>query len=137
MPKATPRVYRAQVNPIPVEAKEPIDSEENYNRFRGGSTSSPRYQDDYKQRVGGLRETTQPGRVAETKRDKFHRVAEVRVNNAIKGLREIQKLGNPEVYDFTDDDRALLVGALQAEIDMIDEALQKKGKPPTFFRFGD
>lgn len=86
--------------------------------------------------TSGLREGSQPRTIAETKHEKFARIAETRVSNVIRLLREIQKLGNPEVYDFTDQDRIELVNSLQIEIEAIDEALQnKRRKAAGVFKF--
>ncbi len=40
----------------------------------------------------------------ESKRDKFKRLAEKRVNNAIKSINLVGNLSNKNIYDYTDDD---------------------------------
>ncbi len=50
------------------------------------------------------------------KRDKFKRLAEKRVNRAIRDLRLIGNLANRNTYEYTEEDVRKIVGALQREL---------------------
>jgi hypothetical protein len=56
---------------------------------------------------------------AETKRDKFVKLAEGRTRNAIAAIRVIGKLGNKNAYDFDDADVQKIVRALSREVDAL------------------
>ena len=49
----------------------------------------------------------------ETKRDKFIRLAESRVNNALKQIQLIGNLSNLSVYEYTKDDIDLIIKVLK------------------------
>ena len=53
------------------------------------------------------------------KREKFVELAEKRTKNAIKAIRIIGKLGNPNAYQYDDNDVRKIVRALSAEIDAL------------------
>lgn len=51
------------------------------------------------------------------KRQKFVKLAEARVNRAIKDIRLIGNLANRNSYEFTDEDSRKMFRALQKELD--------------------
>ena len=51
------------------------------------------------------------------KRDKFVTLAEKRTVNAIRAIRTIGKLGNPNAYEYTDSDVRKIAKALGDEIE--------------------
>ena len=51
--------------------------------------------------------------MVETKRDKFIRLAESRVNNALKQIQLIGNLSNLSVYEYTKDDVDLIIKVLK------------------------
>lgn len=51
------------------------------------------------------------------KREKFVKLAESRTVNAIKAIRTIGKLGNPNAYEYDDSDVNKIVKALTSEIE--------------------
>ena len=55
----------------------------------------------------------------EDKADKFIRVAERRVNNAVKAIRVVGGLSNKNVYEFTDDQIEKILKAMTNEIDAL------------------
>jgi hypothetical protein len=50
-------------------------------------------------------------------REKFVRLANKRVNSAIKSIQEVAKLSNRSLYDYTEKDVELIFHALQRELD--------------------
>ena len=52
----------------------------------------------------------------ETKEDKFKRLANARVNNAIKQLELIGNLSNSSSYDYTDDEVRKIMGTLNQKV---------------------
>ena len=54
-----------------------------------------------------------------TKRDKFVELAQSRTVNAIKAIRVIGKLGNPNAYDYSEADVKKIAAALSREIDAL------------------
>lgn len=52
----------------------------------------------------------------ETDRDKFVRLANTRVNKAIKAIRLIGNLSNKTNYSYTDEDARKILRALEAEV---------------------
>ena len=51
--------------------------------------------------------------MSETKREKFVRLAENRVNNALKQIQLISNLSNTSAYDYDKDDIDLIVKTLK------------------------
>lgn len=60
----------------------------------------------------------------EEKREKFVRLAEVRVSKAMQAIRVVGNLSNRSNYDFSEDDIKKIARALNAEI----EAMQARFK---------
>ncbi len=56
--------------------------------------------------------------MAESKRDKFIRLAETRTNKALEMIRLIGNLANKSVYDYSDKDVQKIFKALETEIEM-------------------
>ncbi|WP_295818049.1 hypothetical protein [uncultured Deinococcus sp.] len=55
-------------------------------------------------------------RVQESKHDRFRRLAEQRVNRALKELRLIANLANRNNYDYTEEEVKILLSALEKEL---------------------
>jgi len=64
----------------------------------------------------------QPETGGTSKREKFVNLAENRTVNAIKAIRIIGKLGNPNAYEYSEADVRKIVKALTSEI----EAMKKR-----------
>lgn len=62
------------------------------------------------------------------KRHKFVRLADKRVNRAIKDLRLIGNLSNRSAYEYSDKDVKLIVQALQREVDAIRSRFGRPGE---------
>lgn len=56
---------------------------------------------------------------AREKREKFVRLANARVNRAVKELRLVGNLSNRATYAYTDEDARKILKALQREIDTL------------------
>lgn len=70
----------------------------------------------------------------ETDRDKFIRLANKRVNNAIKAIELIGNLSNRSNYDYTLEDAELIFIALNKELKVCRERfLNTKGKSKAKF----
>ena len=52
----------------------------------------------------------------ETKEEKFRRLANARVNRALKSIRVIGNLANPATYNYTEGQVNQIVKALRAEV---------------------
>ncbi|MCB9765248.1 MAG: hypothetical protein H6739_36075 [Alphaproteobacteria bacterium] len=63
----------------------------------------------------------------ETKAEKFKRLAERRVNRAIKDIRSIGNLANPSNYEYTDDQVRRIVRALKNEVSGLQTRFQTTG----------
>jgi len=63
-----------------------------------------------------------------SKREKFIKLAEKRTINAIKAIRVIGKLGNPNAYEYDDNDVKKIIKALNDEIEAM-RARMKNTKP--------
>ena len=61
------------------------------------------------------------------KRSKFVELAEKRTINAIRSIRIIGKLGNPNAYDYEEDDVKKIINALNKEIESLRQMMIKKG----------
>ncbi len=59
-----------------------------------------------------------------SKRGKFVKLAERRTTNAIKAIRVISKLGNRNLYDYSDADVRKIVKALTDEVDAVNQRLK-------------
>ena len=56
------------------------------------------------------------GSLSESKQDKFKRLAEARVNRALKDIRSIGNLANRANYEYSDEQVGKIVRALKAEV---------------------
>ncbi|MBL7003935.1 MAG: hypothetical protein ISR69_07915 [Gammaproteobacteria bacterium] len=68
----------------------------------------------------------------ESKEDKFKRLANSRVNNAIKQLDLIGNLSNLASYDYSDDEVRKIMGTLSQKIKEINFKFQKNLKKDSF-----
>jgi hypothetical protein len=68
----------------------------------------------------------------ETKEDKFKRLANARVNNAIKQLELIGNLSNSSSYDYTDDEVRKIMGTLNQKVKEISFKFQESLKKEKF-----
>lgn len=62
-------------------------------------------------------------------REKFVRLANKRVNNAIKAIVLIGNLSNKSNYDYTDDDVAKIFKAIQGELNACKKRFDMASKP--------
>ncbi len=62
------------------------------------------------------------------KRQKFVELAEKRTVNAIKAIRIIAKLGNPNAYEYTDRDVKKITSALSKEIEALKTRMLSSGE---------
>lgn len=65
--------------------------------------------------------------MAESKRDKFVRLAENRTNKALEMIRLLGNLSNTSVYDYTQKDVEKIFKALESEIAEAKKQFQKIG----------
>lgn len=65
------------------------------------------------------------------KRNKFIRLANKRVNKAIRALQMIQNLSNARNYDFNDEQANKIIKALQSEMNNIRKSFRNDGKGET------
>lgn len=70
--------------------------------------------------------------IMESKEDKFKRLANSRVNNAIKQLDLIGNLSNLASYDYSDDEVRKIMGTLSQKIKEINFKFQKNLKKDSF-----
>ena len=57
----------------------------------------------------------------ENKAERFHRLAEDRVNAAIKRIRLVGQLSNTQTYDYTTEQATAIINALTAEVNKAKE----------------
>lgn len=62
-------------------------------------------------------------------REKFVRLANKRVNSAIKAINLIGNLSNRSNYDYTDDDVAKIFKAIQGELNACKKRFDMASKP--------
>ncbi len=62
----------------------------------------------------------------ETKRERFIRLAENRMNNALKQIELLSNLSNKRVYEYTDEDVALMVKTLKKAINNLEYSFDNK-----------
>lgn len=55
-------------------------------------------------------------KIQESRSDRFRRLAEQRVNRALKDLRLIANLANRNNYDYSDEEARILLSALEKEL---------------------
>ena len=70
------------------------------------------------------------------KADNFRRLAELRVSNALKQLRNIGKLSNRTAYEYSGDQVAKIFRVIRAEIDIAEDKFKqsKRGSGAGEFR---
>jgi hypothetical protein len=66
--------------------------------------------------------------MANTKRVNFVRLAEARVNKAIKTIQVVGNLSNRGNYDYSESDVKLIVGALRKEIKDLEAKFRNEGQ---------
>jgi hypothetical protein len=76
-----------------------------------------------------------PAPQQESKRDRFERLAERRVTNALKQIRLIGNLANRGNYDYTDEHVRQLLDALEAEMRHLRKRFQQQGASGRTFSF--
>ncbi len=64
----------------------------------------------------------------ESKQEKFERLATQRVNSAINQIRLIGNLSNKNLYKFSDNDRKMIIKALNEAVKDIDSRFKGKEK---------
>lgn len=62
----------------------------------------------------------------ESKRDKFKRLANIRVNNTLKGLDLIGNLSNSSNYDYSDDDVRKIFNSINSRIKDVQNKFKEK-----------
>lgn len=78
-----------------------------------------------------------PASREESARERLQRIGPARVANAVKAVRHLAQLGNPNVYDLRPIDRQKIVTTLKAELDQLDYALAHPGKAAPLVTFED
>jgi hypothetical protein len=68
----------------------------------------------------------------ESKEEKFKRLANARVNNAIKQLELIGNLSNSASYDYTDDEVRKIMGTLNQKVKEVNLRFTKNSKKKVF-----
>lgn len=74
------------------------------------------------------------GDIMENKRDKFKRVAEKRVINALKSISLIGNLSNRRMYEYSPEDVTKIFKALKKEIKIAEESFEKATKTKKTFK---
>lgn len=69
----------------------------------------------------------------ESKHEKFIRLAELRVNNALKAIELISNLANTRNYAYTEDEASKVIRTLKAAVNDVER--QFKGKGSNTFKF--
>ncbi len=72
--------------------------------------------------------------MAETKRDKFIRIAEARTNKIIDMVQLLGNCANRTAYDYTDKDVADIFGAIEREVKLAKQKFTAVGDKQTKFR---
>lgn len=70
--------------------------------------------------------------MATTKRNNFVRLAEARVDKAIKAIQVVGNLSNRNNYEYSEEDVKLIVSALRVEIKELELRFSKKGQLDTY-----
>lgn len=68
----------------------------------------------------------------ETKRDKFVRLAENRVNNVIKGISLLENLSNSNNYEYTKEDLIKIVKTLKSAVNNLEKVYDSTEKTKKF-----
>lgn len=72
--------------------------------------------------------------MAETKRDKFIRIAEARTNKIIDMVQLLGNCSNRAAYDYTDKDVADIFGAIEREVKLAKQKFTSTGDKQTKFK---
>jgi len=64
----------------------------------------------------------------ETKHDKFKRLADGRVNNALKNMQLIENLSNKSNYEYSQEDVLKIIKALKEGVNDLENCFNKKIK---------
>ena len=70
--------------------------------------------------------------MTENKREKFVRLAELRVNNALKSIQVVSNLANKSSYEYDDNDAKKIIKALKEAVS--DLELKFKGNSQSSFK---
>lgn len=65
----------------------------------------------------------------ETAAERFIRIAEPRVSNALDSIERIGKLANPSMYDYDDETVKEIVGVLRKMVDKVEANFTQPGTP--------
>ena len=68
----------------------------------------------------------------ETKREKFVRLAEKRIDNVLKGINLLENLANHNVYEFTKEDSDKMIRTLKSAVSDLERAYNASEKPQKF-----
>ena len=68
----------------------------------------------------------------ETKREKFVRLAENRVNNVLKGIDLLSNLSNSSNYDYTQEDLDKIVKSLKTAVSDLEKSYSSTSKSKKF-----
>ena len=63
--------------------------------------------------------------MVETKNEKFKRLAQTRVQNAVKKISLVTNLADPYNYDYSLEEANKIIKAIKAELDDLDQAFKK------------
>lgn len=72
--------------------------------------------------------------MAETKRDKFIRIAEARTNKIIDMVQLLGNCSNRAAYDYTDKDVADIFGTIEREVKLAKQKFTSAGDKQTKFK---
>ncbi len=68
----------------------------------------------------------------ETKRDKFIRLAESRMNNALKQIQLLGNLSNTSAYDYTEEDVDKMIRTLRKAVNELETSFKGESKSKKF-----
>lgn len=68
----------------------------------------------------------------ETKREKFTRLAEARMNNALKQIELLGNLANTSAYEYSEEDVSKMLKTLRKAVGDLEDAFEKTSKKRKF-----
>lgn len=68
----------------------------------------------------------------ETKREKFTRLAEARMNNALKQIELLGNLANTSAYEYSEEDVSKMLKTLRKAVGDLEDAFEKTAKKRKF-----
>ncbi len=68
----------------------------------------------------------------ETKREKFTRLAEARMNNALKQIELLGNLANTSAYEYSEEDVSKMLKTLRKAVSDLGDAFEKTSKKRKF-----